>query len=108
MAVFCSLSVSMVFLGRQGLTQGSEGVKKPDRVSPGSSADCSVPAATMAAAAIRDHPTRRYPCGPSRNSTYLPPSPVSEIPRIRYRCKAIARAAVGIIEIVDAAMMSCH
>jgi hypothetical protein len=54
----------------------------------------------------RDHGGR--PCGPSCNSTYLPPSPVSEIPRIRYRCKAIARAAVGIIEIVDAAMMSCH
>jgi len=40
--------------------------------------------------------------------TYLPPSPVSEIPLIRYRCKAIASAAVGIIEIADAAMMSCH
>jgi hypothetical protein len=49
-----------------------------------------------------------HPCGPSHNSTYLPPSPVSEIPRIRYRCKAIASAAVGIIEIADAAMMSCH
>src|SRR5665647_3099004 len=45
---------------------------------------------------------------PRRNSIYLPPSPVSEIPRIRYRCKAIARAAVGTIEIADAAMMSCH
>jgi len=38
--------------------------------------------------------------------TYLPPSPVSEIPRIRYRCKALCRGPGAAPDSVQVAVLS--